>query len=230
MRRAIAVLLIAYFISALVGCSEIQPQATIPEIEFVTVEGQQCPQLVISVGDGDAVIDTINEEMKARFMAFIPRSADGAARDDVTVHTFVSLTDTVISVLLKQEFEMVYGTDGAAWSICYDYRDKMIVPCGAYLSSQGYFYSEICEKIWKLLLETSTYEKVNIPCFYFDSNSNLILVVEALEHPSGADPWNRIYYYSVSEDSFVSSPIDSEQDFYIEHPVVDPTDIASLPT
>ena len=207
MKRTILVLLIVSFALALAGCSESQSQAIIPEIEFVASEGQPCPQLKASGGDANPVIDTINAEIKAHFLALIPRSASGAAMEGVTVHTFVSSTDTVISVLLKQEFEMVYGTDGAVWGICYDYKDRMIVPCGAYLSSQGYSYSETYEKIWKLLLETSAYETVGIPCFYFDSNSDPILVVEALEHPSGAEPWNRIYYYSIKEGSFVSAPM-----------------------
>lgn len=208
MKRTVMILLMASFVLALAGCSKSQPQTPIPEIEFVTLEGRQCPRFKVSGGDEDAVIETINEEMEAHFLALIPRSADGAAMDGVTVHTFVSSVDTMISVLFKQEFDIVYGTDGAAWGICYDYENGMIVPCGAYLSSQGYSYSEIYGRIWELLLETSTYEDVGLSYFCFDANSDLILVVEALEHPSGADPWNRIYYYSVSEDSFVGSPID----------------------
>lgn len=194
------------FLLTLTGCSENQAQAVIPEIEYITLEGQQCPQFKIVDMDEDKIINTINEEIEAHFLSFIPHRVDGSAWDNIAIHTFTSSTDTSVSILLRLEFDIAYGTDGAIWGICYDYKDRMIVPCGAYLSGLGYSYAEAYENVWELLSEKSTYEHVSMPCFYFDSDSNPILVVEALEHPIGADAWSRIYYYSLKENSFVNSP------------------------
>lgn len=197
---------LAVFLLTLTGCSENQAQAVIPEIEFVTLEGQQCPKIKTENRDEDKIIDTINAEIEAQFLSLIPHDVDGSAWDDIVVHTYVSSTDSVISILLQLEFDIVYGTDGAVWGICYDYQNKMIVPCGAYLSGLGYSYAEIHENVWELLSKESTYEYVSMSCFYFDSDSNPILVIEALEHPAGAEPWSRVYYYSPDRNTFVNSP------------------------
>ena len=206
MRRVLWIVLVVALPLTLTGCLGKKTQVTVPKIDFVMMDGQQCPKLETADMGEDKIISTINTEIEAHFLAAIPRTADGAFRDDVTVHTFVSSTDTVVSILLRSEFDVAYGTDGTVWGICYDYENRMIVPCGAYLSGLGYSYAEVHEKIWKLLSEKSAYENVSILCFFFDSDSNLILVVDALEHPDGADSWSRIYYYSLEENSFVNSP------------------------
>ena len=122
-----------------------------PEIEYIIMEGQQCPKIKTENKDEDKIIDTINAEIEAQFLSLIPHDVDGSAWDDIVVHTYVSSTDSVISILLQLEFDIVYGTDGAVWGICYDYQNKMIVPCGAYLSGLGYSYAEIHENVWELL-------------------------------------------------------------------------------
>lgn len=206
MKRVLWLVLATFLLLTLVGCSENRAQAIIPEIEYVTLEKQQCPKLKMVDTDEDKIINTINAEIEAHFLDIIPQTAGDELWDNGTVHTFVSSTDGIVSILLKTEFDVAYGTDGAIWGICYDYKNRMIVPFGAYLSGLGYSYAKVHENIWQLLSEKSTYERVNISCFYFDSDSNPILVVDALEHPTGAESWSRIYYYSLDENSFVNSP------------------------
>lgn len=206
MKRVFWLIQVMLLLLTLVGCSENQAQAVIPEIEYVTLENQQCPKIKTEHRDEDKIIDTINAEIESHFLSLIPHDVDGSAWDDIVVHTYVSSTDSVISILLRLEYDVVYGTDGAVWGICYDYKNKMIVPCGAYLSGVGYSYAEAHENVWKLLSEKSAYECVSISCFYFDSDSNPILVIDALEHPTGADPWSRIYYYALDRNAFVNSP------------------------
>lgn len=206
MKRVLWLIQVMFLLLTLVGCSENQAQAVIPEIEYVTLEKQQCPKLKMVDADEDRIINTINAEIEAQFLDIIPQTTGGELWDGGTVHTFVSSADGVVSILLKTEFDVAYGTDGVIWGICYDYTNRMIVPCGAYLSGLGYSYAEVHENVWKLLSEKSAYERVSISCFYFDSDSNPILVIDALEHPTGAEPWSRIYYYALDRNTFVNSP------------------------
>lgn len=199
MKRSILFIVIASIVLIFAGCSEKQAQASsVPEIEFTAYGEQRCPRLKTANEDG--IINTINAEIEAQFQ----RLYDGGIGGNI--QTFTSSTDTTLSVLLKAESEVGYGTDGAVWGICYDYVNKMIIPCGAYISGMGYSYFEVHKNIEGLLLEKGSYEYIDVPCFYFDSSSKPILVVVALEHPTGADPWERIYYYSLGSDSIVSSP------------------------
>lgn len=197
MKRTIPFVLIASFILLLAGCSKNQVQTMVPEVELIANEDQQYPRLKTT--DEDEISRIINAEIEAQFQ----RLNDGGS--DTSVRTFTSSTDTTISILLKAEYNTAYGTDGEVWGICYDYSNKMIVPCGAYLSGLGYSYADICKKVEAMLYEESTYEYIGIPYLYFDSSSNPVLVVVALEHPAGADPWERIYYYSLNNNSFVDS-------------------------
>ena len=196
--RIIPFVLIASFILALAGCSESQVQATVPEIEFVAYGEQQCPKLITT--NEDEIISVINAEIEAQFQRLYDEGNGG------NIQTFTSSTETMLSVLLKANNEISYGTDGEVWGICYDYINKMIVPCGAILSRLGYSYVDACKSIERILYEQGSYEYINIPCLYFDSSSDPVLVVVALEHPTGADPWERIYHYSVDGNSFVDSP------------------------
>lgn len=198
MKRTIPTILISAFMLLLVGCSGNPAQTTVPEIEFVEYEELQCPKL--KTASDEQVINIVNTEIEAQFQRLLDESDNG------NIRTFTSATETMLFILLKVENEVSYGTDGEVWGICYDYINQTILPCGAYLTETGHSYSDISQTISTMLREDGAYEHISIPYFYIDSNSDLILVVEALEHPMGADPWERLYYYSVDSNSFVDSP------------------------
>lgn len=199
MKRTVWLALVASLIFLLAGCSENQVQASVPEIEFIAHAGHQYPQL--KVLGNDEIINIINTEIEVQFQQFI----DNRKCDDA-IRSLVSSNETIISILLKTESNLGYGTDGEIWGICYDYGKKTIIPCGTYLSWLGFSYADICQDIKMKLNEDGLYEYISVPYCYFDENSNPVLVVIALEHPIGADSWKRIYYYSPVSNSFINSP------------------------
>lgn len=202
MKRCFAIILclpVLCILLALSGCLGKQNQALAPEIEYTEYEGQQCPKLKAAEEDGS--VDIVNAEIEAQF-----RRLMGDGNDDSAVRTYTASTDSMISVLLKAEYDVSYGTDGEVWGVCYDYINKTVVPCGAYLAGRQDSYADICKEIEVMLRENGSYEYISVPYYYFDSNSDPVLVVLALEHPDGADAWERVYYYSPVSDLFVDSP------------------------
>lgn len=196
MRRTIWLVAVILFIFVLAGCSKSQVQTTIPKIDF---DEKQCPYL--KTAENDEIINIINTEIAVHFQQF---TANGNNGD--TVRSVVSSADTIVSILLKTESDLGYGTDGEIWGICYDYGKKTLIPCGTYLSWLHYSYADICKNVKTMLSEDSLYEYINIPYYYFDSDSNPVLVVIAIEHPVGADAWKRIYFYSPVSNSFIDFP------------------------
>ena len=194
MKRAILFVLMVSSILVLAGCSERQAQATVPEVEFTMCDEQQCPSFKVENTDDN--IHIVNAEIESQFQ-WLNSEADG------DIQTIISSTDKIVSVLLMVEYDTAYGTDGEVWGICYDYTDNIIAPLGAYLSELGYSYSDIYKRVESMLCEMGSYEYFYIPYFYFDSNSDPILIVVALEHPPGADSWKKIYQYSLTEGSLV---------------------------
>ena len=202
MKRCFAIILclpVLCILLALSGCLGKQDQALAPEIEYTEYEGQRCPKLKAAEEDGS--VDIVNAEIEAQF-----RRLMGDGNDDSAVRTFTASTDSMISVLLKAEYDVSYGTDREVWGVCYDYINKTVVPCGAYLAGRQDSYADICKEIEVMLRENGSYEYISVPYYYFDSNSDPVLVVLALEHPDGADAWERVYYYSPVSDLFVDSP------------------------
>ena len=196
MKRAILFVLMVSSILVLAGCSESQAQATVPEVEFFTMyDKQQCPSFKVENADDN--IHIVNAEIESQFQ-WLNSETDG------DIQTIISSTDKIVSVLLTVEYDTAYGTDGEVWGICYDYTDNIIVPLGAYLSNLGYSYSDIYKRVESMLCEMGSYEYFYIPYFYFNSNSDPILIVVALEHPLGTDSWKRIYQYSLTEGTLVS--------------------------
>lgn len=194
MKKAIILVFALISLITLYGCSHV----SIPEIEYFTYEEQQYP--VLQSDDESEVVDTINKEIEAQFR----RLVDGVT-DDGVVESFITTTDQMVSILLKTSYDTAYGTDGEIWGICYDYAEKTIVPCGAYLARIGEF-STIYENICSKLRDEGTFEYIDMQYYGFDSNTNPIFVVVALEHPHGADAWKRIYYYDINKDSFIECP------------------------
>ena len=110
----------------------------------------------------------------------------------------------IVNAEIESQFQWLNSeTDGEVWGICYDYTDNIIAPLGAYLSELGYSYSDIYKRVESMLCEMGSYEYFYIPYFYFNSNSDPILIVVALEHPLGTDSWKKIYQYSLTEGSLV---------------------------
>lgn len=143
MKQTILILLVILFIFMFANGSVEQVQESSPEIEFVTYEEQQCPRL--KSAEDDEIIRVINAEIEAQFQLFL-NLIDGKGSNSA-IHTWISSTDTTISILLKAEYEYIYGTDGEVWGICYDYINKTIVPCGADWAELKYSFSDVYKEV-----------------------------------------------------------------------------------
>lgn len=198
MSRTSFCVFLAAFVMMLSGCTTEHTQSPGPEIEFVEYEQQEYPMLIAQ--HNEDIIAIINSEIESQFQRLY------SSRHDGVIQTNTSTTDTMISILLKAEYDPSYGTDGEIWGICYDYVRGSIITCGAYLSSLGYSFADIYDNVSALLNDQGEYEYIDIPFFFFDQNSAPVLVVIAVEHPAGADAWKRICYYSPISSTFVDSP------------------------
>lgn len=193
-----------------------QTQAAVPEIEYITVEGYQCPQFKIETDDEYGhCLEGLNSTIREEFLALIPRYTDGSI-DELTmggIQTFVSSTDTMISVLLKLNLTVSYGLDDPVWGICYNYRDHTFLFEPEFyfcLIELGYSHTEIQEmvcEIWDILDQKGLYQSVSIDYVYFEAHSAPILVVQASEIGEGTYMvWQHVYYYSPVEHKFVDGP------------------------
>ena len=179
--------------------TDVEAIPLMPEIEYTSYGDNKCPQL--NVTDLGYAIDTINSEIKAQFQWL-----SVVAGDDGAVQNLTTTAGQFISILLKAENAVGYGTDGKVWGICYDYVSDVIVPCGVYLDRMGYSYADIYDEIWKQLSQKGFYEYIDIPCYYFNSNSNPVFVVVAVEHDLGADSCEKVYCYDLDSNTFIECP------------------------
>lgn len=174
-----------------------QTQAAVPEIAYISVEGYQCPQFKMEADDER--LEGLNAAIREAFLALIPRYTDGSIDEQTMggIQTFVSSTDTFISILLKLNLTVSYGLDNPVWGICYNYRDptSWFEPDFYFcLQDLGYSHAEIREMLWEIwgLLDQkardgdSLYESVSVDYLYFESNSDPVLIVHASEIGNGA--------------------------------------------
>ena len=176
----------------------VHSEISAPTIEYIAYGCQQCP--VLKTTSEDESIRIINQEIESHFLLIMNRLYDGEI-----IQTYITSTDQYLSIVLSAKYSISYGTDGEVWGICYDYLNKIVIPTGAFLSEFDLSYVKIHENVQALLTAQGSYEYFHIPFCYFNSNSEPILTVIAIEHPSGADAWKRIFYYSPVSDSFVDS-------------------------
>ncbi len=171
-------------------------------IAMYTYKGQEYPQFVCSGGN----VRYVNQCIETAVKGYV----DDTFFDENSIFTTrCSASGSMVSAVIRWQPVPTYGSDGEIWSICYDYAADTIVTADSFLDSLGLSCFDIFRGVTEALEADGSYgdfyDSIGIGGYYFDDAGKPIFIINARANPDGADPWERILFYSLDENALVNT-------------------------
>ncbi|NLT58091.1 MAG: hypothetical protein GXX99_03920 [Clostridiales bacterium] len=124
-----------------------------------------------------------------------------------TVTATLSTANGIASIHLHQQSAPSYGTDGRAYAVAYSIAEDCILTPGYMLNARGQDRAELLDALWRRLQQggLTGLEYLDIGGAALSGDGELILLLNGLIHPEGADAWKTIRYYNVDTDELLSA-------------------------